>query len=118
MTQLLIISTRPPYYSSAAQDALEAALAASNVGLSVTFVFMGGGLYQLLNGQDSKQIGKKSISKQIKAMPLYDIEPIYFMDSDLSERQISSNSMLNVANAISDLEFTHLCSTASCILRF
>lgn len=118
MTSLLIISTSPPYYNSAAQDALEAALAASNVGVEVTFVFAQQGLYQLLDTQDSAYLHKKSMAKQINVMPLYDIEAIYYIQDDMVSLNLSSDNMIDAASAISSIEFSQLCDSSATVIRF
>jgi tRNA 2-thiouridine synthesizing protein C len=118
MSQLLIISTQAPYYSSAAQDALEAALAASNVGIEVAFVFQDDGVFQLLDGQNNAEVNKKSIAKQIKALPIYDIEPIFYLKESAITRGLSSESLSNTAEEINELDFTLLCASSSSILRF
>jgi tRNA 2-thiouridine synthesizing protein C len=118
MTTLLIISTSPPYYNSAAQDALEAALAASNVGVEVTFVLAQQGLYQLLNTQDSTYLHKKSIAKQINVMPLYDIDAIYYIEDDMTSLNLTSDTIIDTASAISSIEFSRLCDSSAAVIRF
>ncbi len=118
MTNLLIISTSPPYYNSAAQDALEAAIAASNVGVEVTFVFAQQGLYQLHDKQDNTYFHKKSMAKQIKVLPLYDIEAIYYVDDDLAPLMLSSDTIVGTAKPISSNAFSQLCESASAVIRF
>lgn len=118
MAKLLIISTQLPYYSSHAQDAIEAALAASNVGVEVSFVFMNEGVYQLLNAQNNGIIEKKSILKQIKAFPLYDIDDICYVEKDIIDRSILPESLSDVACAISIERFQRLCASADAVLRF
>jgi tRNA 2-thiouridine synthesizing protein C len=118
MTTLLIISTSPPYYNSAAQDALEAALAASNVGVDVTFVFAQQGLYQLLDTQDGTYLHKKSMAKQINVMPLYDIDAIYYIEDDMSSLNLTSDAMNSTASAISSIEFSRLCDSSAAVIRF
>jgi len=118
MAKLLIISTQAPYVTSAAQDALEAALAASNVGVEVTFVFAQRGLYQLLNGQDSVRVQKKSIAKQIEVLPLYDIDAIYYVKEDISDRMLSSHALTLTAQSIDMHELNQLCAASNAILRF
>ncbi len=118
MTTLLIISSSPPYYTSAAQDALEAALSASNVGVEVTFVFVQLGLYQLLDKQDAIYLHKKSMAKQIKVMPLYDIERIFYVEDDITSLKLSSAAMIDTALPISSVEFSQLCNTSTAVIRF
>jgi tRNA 2-thiouridine synthesizing protein C len=118
MAKLLIISTQVPYATSAAQDALEAALAASNVGLDVTFVFAQQGLYQLLDGQDSSCVQKKSIVKQIKVLPLYDIDAVYYIIEDMTDLMLSSQALTLTAESIDTNKFNKLCADSNAILRF
>jgi tRNA 2-thiouridine synthesizing protein C len=118
MTTLLIISAHPPYVDSAAQDALEAALAASNVGVEVTFVFSQQGLYQLLESQNSTYLQKRSIAKQIKALPLYDIEAIYYVKDDMADLMLSSQALTSVVKPIDTDALQRLCAASNAILRF
>ncbi|MFQ3206968.1 MAG: tRNA 2-thiouridine synthesizing protein C [Glaciecola sp.] len=118
MTKLLIISTQPPYVCSASQDALEAALAASNVGVEVIFVFSQQGLYQLLESQNSTYLQKRSIVKQIKALPLYDIEEIYYVKDDITELMLSSYALTSTAKPIDIDVLQQLCAASNAILRF
>jgi tRNA 2-thiouridine synthesizing protein C len=83
---LLIISTKAPYHTSASVDALEAALAASNVGIDTRILFQSDGVYQLLSSQAPEQIAHKNVFKKLSALPLYDIEHIYVDQHSLDER--------------------------------
>jgi tRNA 2-thiouridine synthesizing protein C len=116
--KLLIISTQPPYVASAAQDALEAALAASNIGIKVTFVFSQQGLYQLLDSQNSTSVNKRSIVKQINALPLYDIEDVYYAEEDMTDLMLSNQTLTPTANPIDTHAFHQLCAVSNAILRF
>ncbi|MFT6908604.1 MAG: tRNA 2-thiouridine synthesizing protein C [Glaciecola sp.] len=118
MTKLLIISTQPPYVASASQDALEAALAASNVGIKVTFVLSQQGLYQLLECQNSTSLQKRSIVKQINALPLYDIDAIYYVKDDMTDLMLSGQTLTSTAKPIDTDAFQHLCAVSNAILRF
>jgi tRNA 2-thiouridine synthesizing protein C len=118
MAKLLIISTQAPYVTSAAQDALEAALAASNVGVEVTFVFAQQGLYQLLSGQISTCVQRKSIEKQINVLPLYDIDAVYYIAEDMVDLKLSSQALTSTAESIDTKNFIELCAAANAILRF
>lgn len=118
MSTMLIISSQAPYYSSAAQDAIEAALAASNVGVEVSFILIDDGVFQLLNDQHGAYIHKKSIMKQIKALPLYDIESIFYVSESLAERKLPIHLISSTATAISQNDFKHICASSTSILRF
>lgn len=85
---IMIKSTKPPYSTSAAVDALEAAMAASNIGIVVKFVFIDDGVYQLLPSQDASLINHKSVYKRLKALPLYDVEDVYVHSAALSKLNV------------------------------
>lgn len=76
---ILINSTQPPYSRSNANDAFEAALGASNIGVKVKIVFSGLGQYQLITHQQADKIMRKNILKRISSLPLFDVEDIYLL---------------------------------------
>ncbi len=98
--KILILSTHAPYFSNFAQDAIEAALGASNTGLSVSFVLLNDGAYQLASNADSAKQKRKSIYKQLKAFELYDIEALYVVtpthDNTLVSNIIESQTIAEV----------------------
>lgn len=74
---LLVITSEPPYSTSASIDALEAALAATNIGMEVGYLFRDKAVFQLINGQVSNAINHKSTLKRLSLLPLFDIDSIY-----------------------------------------
>lgn len=89
MTQYIMIQTsQAPYSTSAAIDALEAAYAATNIGLSVKFMFIDDGVFQLLNHQHSDAIAHKNMAKKLAALPMFDVEDIYVCASSAEQRGI------------------------------
>ena len=102
MSYLLIISTRAPYHSSSAIDAYEAALAATNMGVSVKFLFMGDGAYQIENKQAPEQIGHKNLFKKLKALPLFDVEDIYAHVSSMQGTALRTLTDESLSNAKDD----------------
>ena len=117
--QLLIISTHAPYFSNHAQEAIEAALGASNTNLKVTFVLLAEGVYQLASNADSSSQKRKSVYKQLKAFELYDIEDLYAVipesDNSLAHHIIRSQSL---AQAISQDIFEELLKGSTHVLCF
>lgn len=118
MAKLLIISSQAPYFTSGAQDALEAALAASNVGVEVSYVFCHKGIYQLLTEQNSGVIEKKSILKQIKVLPLYDVNRLYFIKEDARSLCVRESDLYSEVKPLALNELTDLCNSYDAILRF
>lgn len=115
---MLVISTQAPYHSSSAIDAIEAALAASNVGLQVQFVLQGDGVYQLSEAQKPDAISHKNISKQLKALPLYDIEDIYVCESESNAGRLRIINSAPFDKHIEQTEMQRLIREAKHVLVF
>jgi tRNA 2-thiouridine synthesizing protein C len=115
---IVIQSTQPPYSSSCSIDALEAALAATNIGLEVMFIFVGEGVYQLLDKQENSAICHKSTFKKLKALPLFDIDKIFALHSSLIEHSVSLPIQMPNISAISDTELIDYCKQANHVLVF
>jgi tRNA 2-thiouridine synthesizing protein C len=136
MNSLLIISTHLPSDGRTAQDALEAALAASNVGLDITFVLEGKGCEQgninnIGTSQDSSSgisfnkasssIPTKSMLKQLRVLPLYDIEKLFFVKPQSSYEHGDTAyrlEMLEEFTQISEKQLITLCYQHATVLRF
>lgn len=115
---IVIQSTQPPYSSSYSVDALEAAMGATNIGLEVVFIFVGEGVYQLLNNQENTGISHKSIFKKLMALPLYDVERICALSTSLSQHSVTiPQSMANIS-VLNDVDFVSLCKYAKQVLVF
>ena len=115
---IVIQSTQPPYSSSCAIDALEAAFAAANIGLEVIFIFVGEGVYQLLDKQENSAIFHKSMYKKLKALPLFDVDKIYAQHSSLIEHSVSLPIQMPNISAISDTELVDCCKQAKHVMVF
>jgi tRNA 2-thiouridine synthesizing protein C len=115
---LLIITTHAPYHTSAAADALEAALAASNVGIDTRVLFQSDGVYQLLNLQQAEAIKHKNIFKKLSALPLFDVEHIYVDSSSLDARKLKLSQGAIPWLALNEDEVMSLIKNAKNILVF
>lgn len=115
---IVIQSSQAPYSSSHAIDALEAAIAATNIGLEVIFIFIDEGVYQLLNNQENMAITHKSMFKQLLALPLYDVERIYAQSSALNAYNIPIPTNMPDLRPIDDANIVDLCKHAQHVLVF
>jgi tRNA 2-thiouridine synthesizing protein C len=85
---LLVISTQAPYHSSAAIDGFEAALAATNVGLKLKYLFQHDGVFQLINPQAPQPLAHKNTYKKLTSLPLFDVEDIYACQQSIDTREL------------------------------
>lgn len=82
---VLAVIRHSPYGSSIARSALDIVLAAGAFEQPVAVLFYGAGVLQLMPNQHGEALGTKSLSKQLAALPLYDIDRIY-AEADAMER--------------------------------
>ncbi len=75
--RFLLISTTPPYGSSASKDQLDIALTCSVFEQPVTLLFLGDGVLQLLPNQQGNLLRQKNVNAIQSSLALYDIESIY-----------------------------------------
>ena len=108
---LIIIQTPP----SLNIEPIEMALAMAAFEQDVALVFVGSGIYHLLNSQTEKMTGAKSPSKLIAALPMYDCEKIYYCDSDI-EGNIKINSP--IVEMISNTQLQSLVASAKHTVSF
>ena len=92
----LIITDSPPYSSSSYLDALELALAASNVNAKIKYLFYGAGILQLHEDQEPSLIDRKSAIKKHALLSLYDIEEVYLFDTGKFFNKITPHSKVSV----------------------
>ena len=92
--RILIVCRKAPYGNSLAREALDIAMATSVFDQTLALLFMGDGVWQLIPGQDSTEIPSKNISKQLSALPLYDVSEIYVDSDALVQRQLDANSLI------------------------
>lgn len=115
---IVIQTTRPPYSTSDSIEALEAAMAATNLGIEVVFIFVGEGVYQLLSKQENTVIFHKSMFKKLLALPLFDIESIHAESSALIQYDVGLPVEMPLINALDGSQIADLCRFAKHVLVF
>lgn len=114
----LIILRRPPYGESFAREALDMALAAAAFDQPIGLLFLGDGVAQLVNTQDSTAIGEKSFEKQLSALPLYDINTIYVDATALQQRGFSETDLSLPAQRVNATDISDLLKSYDVVLNF
>lgn len=88
----LMISNSGPLDGHKAKENLDMALAMGVFDLDVSMLFTGKSALCWLES-NAQLIGKKNISAQLKALPLYGIESIFMQRQDLATYQISEDDL-------------------------
>lgn len=115
---IVIQTTQPPYSSSTAIDSIEAALAATNIGIRIVYMFVGDGVYQLLNEQHNNIISHKSVYKKLNALPLFDVDLLFAQATAIHDNKISLSEISLNINLIEDAQLVEICAKAQQVLVF
>jgi tRNA 2-thiouridine synthesizing protein C len=116
--RIILSCRKAPYGDALAREALDVALAAGVFEQDLALVFMGDGVWQLLNQQDSQAINSKSIEKLLGAFPLYGINEIYVDKEALFARNIDENRLSCSTTLVTPTELSGLFESADIILNF
>jgi tRNA 2-thiouridine synthesizing protein C len=82
-------------------EALELPLALAAFDQSVCLVFLGSGVFWLLDEQKSRRPEGKSPSRVVSALPLYDCGPLYYSRSDAERLNVSGAALSPLATPCS-----------------
>ena len=116
--KFLYLFTHPPYGHSIAREALDMALASAAFEQQVSLVFSQDAIFQLLNQQNSAKTEKKPHIGMINALPLYEIDDIYYLADDCSARSIAPTALVPHAKALSSAQLADLMHSADRIQSF
>ncbi|NIY85389.1 sulfurtransferase complex subunit TusC [Vibrio hepatarius] len=94
MSQLTYLFRSAPHGSAAGREGVDALLAASAYCEDISVIFIGDGVYQLLQGQQPAGILSKDYAPMLKLFDLYDIEQVYVCQSSLAERGLAQADLV------------------------
>ena len=85
MKTALFLVRRAPYAGLVPGELLDSLLVAAAFDVPITVLFLGTGVWQLAQKQAPAPAGLKSLSQQLSALPMYDVDRV-FADQDSLER--------------------------------
>ena len=115
---VLLVLRHSPYSSLTAREGLDAALTAAAFELPLSLLFVGDGVFQLLNHQQPDRLPAKNLGKTLPALSMYDIERVYCAQQSLTERGISTNQLLLDVETLDDQAVAALFHQHQHILSF
>lgn len=115
---LLFVFSHSPYGSSLGREGLEAALAAGAFDQNMAILFMGEGVWQLKDQQNSLPSERKNHQKMASALPLFGIDTLFVQNSALATRKLSSDQLYLNAHPLEDNQTRELISQAKHVLSF
>jgi tRNA 2-thiouridine synthesizing protein C len=89
----MYMNTKAPYGTVYALESLEVVLIGAAFEQDVSLAFIGDGVYQLVKGQDTQDIGMKNFSPTYAALGDYDVNKIYVEKESLEERGLSLDDL-------------------------
>lgn len=91
--KFMYMNRKAPYGTIYALESLEVVLIAAAFDQDVSLVFADDGVYQLMQGQNTEEIGMKNFSPTYSALGDYDIKKIYIEKESLEERGLSLSDL-------------------------
>jgi tRNA 2-thiouridine synthesizing protein C len=92
--RLMIVNRKAPYGTIYALESLEVVLIGAAFDQDVSLVFVDDGVYQLKEGQQTKEIGQKNFSPTYRALEGYDVEKLYVEQESLEVRGLTVDDLL------------------------
>ncbi|RDH88726.1 MAG: sulfurtransferase complex subunit TusC [endosymbiont of Seepiophila jonesi] len=92
--KFMYLNRRAPYGTIYAWESLEVVLIGAAFDQDVSLAFIGDGVYQLLEGQDTSESGMKNFSTTYKALGDYDVTKLYVEKKSLEERGLTLDDLM------------------------
>lgn len=116
--KILILCRKAPYGNSLARAAFDIAMAASAFEQELAIVFIGDGVFQLLDDQNSEHIEQKHHGKLLSALSLYDIDDLYAEKEAFETRNIDTEKLIVSTTLLTQEELKNIFEQYDTILSF
>ena len=113
----LVVSRTSPYGNQHARDAFDTVLAGSIFGFTLSVLWMGDGVYQLLKHQPTT-INRVDLQANLKALAMYDVDKLYVSSSCLKKRGLTADNLELTAEPVSEETISTLFQSHSTVLNF
>ncbi len=94
--KFMYLNRRAPYGTIYAWESLEVVLIGAAFDQDVSLAFLDDGVYQLVKGQDTKEVEMKNFSPTYSALGDYDVTKIYVEKESLEERGLSLEDLTHL----------------------
>ncbi len=92
--KFMYINRKAPYGTIYAWESLEVVLIGAAFEQDVSLAFMDDGVYQLVKGQDTSELGIKNFSPTYSALGDYDVNKIYVEKESLEARGLTIDDLM------------------------
>ncbi|MEJ2394880.1 MAG: sulfurtransferase complex subunit TusC [Candidatus Thiodiazotropha sp.] len=92
--KFMYLNRRAPYGTIYAWESLEVVLIGAAFDQDVSLAFLDDGVYQLVKGQDTADVGMKNFSPTYQALGDYDVTKLYVEQESLEERGLTLDDLM------------------------
>jgi len=104
--KFMYVNRRAPYGTIYALEGLEVVLIGAAFDQDVSMAFIDDGVYQLLNGQDTKPMGGvKNFSPTYRALGDYDVKKLYVEKESLEARGLKVEDLMDLTYEDEDEDY-------------
>lgn len=94
--KLLYVNRKAPHGTIYALEGLEVVLVGAAFEQDVSVAFLDDGVFQLLDGQDTADLGVKNFSRAYKALGDFEVRKVYVERELLAERGLDSSDLMQI----------------------
>lgn len=116
--KFMYVNRKAPYGTIYALESLEVVLIGAAFEQDVSLVFMDDGVFEIVKGQNTADIGMKNFSNTYKALEMYDVEKLYVAKESLEQRGLSEDDLIVDVEVKTAAEITALMEEQDVILSF
>lgn len=92
--KMMYVNRHAPYGTGYALEGLEVVLIGAAFEQDVSMAFIGDGIYQIMQGQDTADSDMKNFSPTYKALGDYEVTKLYVEQESLEERGLSVDDLM------------------------
>jgi len=116
--KFMFVNRKAPYGTIYALESLEVVLITATFDQDVSLVFIDDGVFELVKGQQTKDIGIKNFSPSYRALDGYDVEKLYVDQESLKARGLSEKDLLVPVEVLNAEQMGQLMQQQDVILSF
>jgi len=116
--KFMFVNRKAPYGTIYALESLEVVLITATFDQDVSLVFVDDGVYELVKGQQTKDIGIKNFSPSYRALDGYDVEKLYVDKQSLEQRGLTDSDLLVPVEVLDAKAMGELMAEQDVILSF
>ena len=95
--KFMYLNRKAPYGTIYAWESLEVVLIGAAFDQEVSLLFVDDGVYQLVKGQDTAEIGMKNFSPTYRTLGDYEVKSIYVDKESLESRGLTQDDLVQIA---------------------